>query len=70
MDALKKLQSDLQDAKDAVDALVGGNLNESEHTIAVNRLRNLLPRYEDHLAIGEGVRAILDQLDSADNDLR
>ena len=63
---LKQLKTRLQDAKDAVDTLLNGGSNESEHALAVSHLRSLLPRYEDHLAIGEGVRSLLDKLDEQD----
>ena len=60
---LEQLKTRLQDAKDAVDTLLNKNNNEIEHALAVSHLRSLLPRYEDHLAIGDGVRGLLDKLD-------
>jgi hypothetical protein len=62
---LEQLQTALQNAKDAVDTLLSKNkdMGFGKHALAVSYLRSLLPRHEDHLTIGEGVRGLLDRLD-------
>lgn len=54
---LEELQKELQEAKDAVEVLMG--TARGSRGDALRTLRGLLPRYEDHLAVGEGVRDLL-----------